>query len=630
MNLKLLSYSKLFLAFVSLFFLSVNAFATKDEDKNIVIENKTQTFRFQKGKGDNPVTIKEEYAVKYRCKEVRDAITFGDMYNDQETIDDVDIYVNDKKAKYIIPKYDYYSVKDIFYSDARVCYFNLPLDKKDASAEVKLSKTHKDPRYLTTEYFTDEYFTEKKTVTFVIPRWMKVDIKEFNFAGNSITKATNYDAKEDADVTTYTITNLKPFVSESYAPGASFIYPHLLILSKEATTDAGIITYFNTVADQYKWCYGLVQQVGDDNTALATKAQEITKGITGDMNKVKAIYNWVQHNIRYIAYEDGIAGFKPAKAMDVLNKKYGDCKGMANLITGLVRGIGLDARHCWIGTNHIAYDLSTPALSVHNHMIAAWVYNGKTYYLDGTETNIAFNEYAERIAGRQVLVENGDKYILTNVPTVVPEQNPDKEKRILTIEGTDLKGSSEHTYRGEARSDILSKIQSVKKDNLTQALTNYLSEDNQDYKITNLKNSELLGVDSILKISYDIHYKNGLTAFGNDMYAEMDFRKDMDNFIIDTAKRKQDFMLPFKMNINHETELTIPTGYKITTLPANVKLQHPNMDVTITYKQQGNKLVYSKQLKINKIKLQKADFNTWNTLIQQLTEKYKEQLVMSK
>lgn len=630
MKQKFFSYFKLVCTFIFLFFFSIVALARKEEDKNIVVENKVQTFRFQKGKGDNPVTIKEEYSIKYRCKEVRDAILFSDTYDDQQTIDDVDVYVNDKKAKYIVPKYDYYSVRDIFYSDARVCYFSLPLGKKDASAEVKLTKTHKDPRYLTTEYFTDEYFTENKTVTFIIPRWMKVEIKEFNFAGSSIVKTTDYNSKEDADITTYTITNLKPFASESYAPGASFIYPHVLILSKEATTDGGKITYFNTIADQYKWCYGLVQQVGDDNTALATKAQEITKGIIGDVNKVKTIYNWVQHNIRYIAYEDGIAGFKPAKAMDVLNKKYGDCKGMANLITGLVRGIGLDARHCWIGTNHIAYDLSTPALSVHNHMIAAWVYNGKTYYLDGTETNIAFNEYAERIAGRQVLVENGANYILTNVPAVMSEQNPDKEKRILTIDGTDLKGSSEHNYRGEARSDLLTKIQSVKKDNLTQALTNYLSEANQDYKITNLKNSDLLGVDSILKINYDIQYKNGATSFGNDVYLEMDFRKDMDNFTIDTAKRKHDLMLPFKMNINHETELTIPAGYKISTMPANIKLQHPNMDVTIAYKQQGNKLIYSKQLKINKIKLQKADFNTWNTLMQTLTEKYKEQLVLSK
>ena len=61
----------------------------------------------------------------------------------------------------------------------------------------------------------------------------------------------------------------------------------------------------------------------------------------------------------------------------VATKKYGDCKGMANLLTEMLRSVKLDARRCWIGTNHIAYDYSTPSLSVDNHMICAWMNKGK-------------------------------------------------------------------------------------------------------------------------------------------------------------------------------------------------------------------------------------------------------------
>ena len=183
---------------------------------------------------------------------------------------------------------------------------------------------------------------------------------------------------------------------------------------------------------------------------------------------------------------------------------------------------------------------------------------------------------------------------------------------------------------GEARSDMLSKIQGTKKDNIEKSLIRYLSEDNQDYKVTNLKTPDLLGTDSIIKISYDLQYKNGVTAFGNDMYVEMDFRKDVGSFVIDTAKRKNDIMLPFQMNIEHETELTIPAGYKITTQPADLIVQHPNIEISITYKQQAGKLIYHKQLKIKKVYLQKSTFAAWNTLMKQLNEKYKEQIVLSK
>ena len=50
---------------------------------------------------------------------------------------------------------------------------------------------------------------------------------------------------------------------------------------------------------------------------------------------------------------------------------------MANLLTCMLRSIHLDARRCWIGTKHIAYDYSTPSLSVDNHMICAWMNKGK-------------------------------------------------------------------------------------------------------------------------------------------------------------------------------------------------------------------------------------------------------------
>lgn len=618
------------LIFFLLSSLQVLANKTGNDDKNVVIENKSQSFVFKRDKGENPVSIREEYSVLYRCREVRDNITFSEMYNDQQTINDVEVYVNKKPFRGVDIKYDYYSIRDIFYSDARICHFKLPLEKKDAEAEVTLKKTHKDPRYFTKVYFSEDYFVQDKLIKFIVPRWMKCELKEYNFAGSDIKKTVTYDSKEDADVYTYRMKDLPAIKQESYDPGVPYTYPHVLVLCKEAETDSGKQTYFKTIADQYAWCYNIVKDIADDDAVLKAKAEEITTGISGDLNKVKAVFNWVHQNIRYIAYEDGIAAFKPAKATDVMNKKYGDCKGMANLLKGLLKNIGQDVRLCWIGTNHIPYDLSTPSLSVHNHMIAAWLNNGKTHFLDGTETNIAFGHYAERIAGRQVMIENGDKYILTNIPTVTAEQNPDKEKRILAIDGQNLKGSAEHLYKGEARSDLINRIAGTKKDNLEKTLLNFLSENNQDYTISNIKKSNIPGTDSVLNISYDVLYKNGASAFGNDIYLEMEFRKELESFTIDTAKREHHMQFPNKILMDQETELTIPAGYKVSTLPANLALQNPVLDINITYRQQGDKLIYRKQLKIKQTLLKKEDFGLWNKQIQLLSEKYKEQVVLSK
>jgi hypothetical protein len=460
---------------------------------------------------------------------------------------------------------------------------------------------------------------------------MKVDIKEYNFEGYDIKKSSNYDSKADADVVTYTVKNLPPFEDEPEAPGGSFIYPHLLVMCKEADINGNKLVYFNTLSDQYKWYRQLVNNMDDDKTILTQKAKELTAGMTDDKEKIKTVFNWVQHNIRYIAFEDGIAGFRPAKAAVVLNKKYGDCKGMANLTCGLLQVLGYDARLCWIGTNHIVYDHSTPSMAVDNHMICALFFQGKKYFLDATETNIGFDEYAERIQGRQVLVENGDSYLLERVPSVTPEQNTQIEKAVLSFDGiSNLKGTVNIVYKGESRSDLLSRIENIKKDNLQNALTDYLSDGNNRYSISDLSTGKLLGTDSVLNISYNMTYKDVASSFDNEIYLEADFRKEMDGFIIDSTKRKFDVMLPYRMNRLTDISITIPAGYKLKQLPSNKEWKHPNLHVVISYEQKGNKIEYKKQIRMPDVRLQKKSFAGWNRMIKELGSQYREQIIFVK
>ena len=53
---------------------------------------------------------------------------------------------------------------------------------------------------------------------------------------------------------------------------------------------------------------------------IKAKAEEITKGTTGDLDKVRKIFYWMHDNIRYIAFEDGIAGFPCATRRIVLKR----------------------------------------------------------------------------------------------------------------------------------------------------------------------------------------------------------------------------------------------------------------------------------------------------------------------
>jgi Transglutaminase-like superfamily/Domain of Unknown Function with PDB structure (DUF3857) len=612
----------------AMLFFSLQAF-TQADSKNISISSLKEKIEFEKGDKENPVLIRHSFETVYTCNEFRTNTQVVEFYNDEQSIDDVDIYVNDKKStKYIPIHQEAYSSEGIFYSDQKVMYFTLPLEKKETTSEVRVKKTIKDPRYLGEFFFDQEFPVSFHQITIVIPDWITAEIKEFNFPGFTITKTSDVSGGNKTVV--YTASNLPAMSNENSSPGITYTSPHIMLITKEANVNGSTVTYFKNTADQYKWYASLVKQIGNDNAIIKAKADEIVTGRTTDMEKIKAVYFWVQQNIRYLAFENGIAGFRPEKAQEVLRKKYGDCKGMANLTKCLLTALGYDARLCWIGTNHIAYDYSIPSLSVDNHMICALFYKGKLYFLDATETNIGFEEYAERIQGRQVLIEDGEKYKLEHVPLTVNTQNTETETRLLRIDGTSFKGTATQTFDGESKEYLISNIEAVKKDKLENAMRNYLSDGKKDYEISNLVMKNSKPDEGKMSLQYDLVHLNAVTVFGNDMYIDLDFRKSFSAFRIDTAKRKMDYMFPFKMNDVTETTLLLPDGYQIQSLPAPYIVQNPVFDIRLSYDKQPGKIIYRKEINVKQVLLKKIYFSEWNKAIDGVNEFYNNQLTLTK
>ena len=615
----------LILNLACVFFLSAQT--SSDEDNNIVISKSRKEYRFVKGNAENPVQIKEESSRIYTCNSYRKDIPVVEFYNDINPIDDVDILVNGSKKHGIIPRYEYYNADGIFYSDAHVCYFNLPLQKIGSTSQVTFKKTTLDPRYFTSIYFNDNQDILDQEVKIVVPSWMQLDIKEYNFKPYKIQKTVVPDG--DQTVYTYSMQNIPVIKAESSAPGPSYYAPHILVLCKSAEPKDEKYVYFKTVKEQYEWYRKLVLQIGNDEKIIKEKTAEITKGISSDEEKVKTVFQWVQDNVRYIAFENGLAGFKPEKAQEVLRKKYGDCKGMANLLTEMLRSVNLDARRCWIGTNHIAYDYSTPSLSVDNHMICAWMNKGKPVFLDATEKYIGFGEIAERIQGRQTLIENGNQYLLDRVPVATYIQNTSTESRKFSVDGNSLKGHVTQVWKGENKVWLLSGLFGVKQDKQENALKQFLAEGKQNFEISNLKINNISNYNADLKVEYDVFWKDVLTVFDKETYLDADNRRSFDNFKIDIEKRKQPYWFQFKNNLVFETEISLPAGKTASTLPEKLTISQPGYSFIASYNTVPCKIIYKNEIILKQVALQPENFLQWNKDIEQLTNFYNQQIVIT-
>lgn len=548
------------------------------------------------------------------------------FFDDMSSIISAGATYRNKKKRNVTLQKQAVSSDEYFHTDAQVAFFNLDFEGIGWQLNTHFDKQYKDVKYLTTVYFHTDLPAIERTIKFSIPNWMEVELKEMNFEGYDISKNITKNSSEQ--IHTYTIKNIDVQKTENNAPGPSHILPHLLILSKSYTYNGETKNLFSCTKDLYAWYKSLIDQMKDDDTPLYDLVNELTANAINQQEKIKSIYYWIQDNIRYIAFENGIAGFKPDECQNVLNKKYGDCKGMANLCKRMLNIAGFDARLSWIGTKHIAYDYSLPTLSADNHMICTVMLDGTPIFLDPTERFGAYGEYADRIQGRPVMIEDGENFILHHVPSNSSKDNIEKINYDFTLLGEDLVGRSTRTFDGEAKSMLLYQIANTEKSERKGLISEYLKTNGQNYKIENLVYSDIDNRDQQFSISYLNTSTNKVSIFDNEIYLSLDMHNEWKGKKIES--RNSGYVLPYKPRLEHSVEVTLPEGFAISENVKTLEYQTPLLSIRAGYSMKNGKLMYHKVIDIKKSTIDTSEFEAFNRGIELLTKFYDEQVVLSK
>ena len=550
-----------------------------------------------------------------------------EFYDSESKIEHFNVrYRNEKNANFQVTD-EFYKDNDLFYNDARVKHMAVDFPVQGYTYQYEMDKTYNDVKYFTSLYFNEEFPVLNKTIVITVPKWLNAELREFNFEGRNISKSQTTSDNGDV-IFTYKMNGVPAIFKDDNAPGRTYVYPHILVLAKSFTKNGKENRLFSNSADLYSWYKSLIDMVQDDPSLFKAKVDELTANAKSDEEKIRNIYYWVQDNIRYIAFEDGIAGFKPDESQNVFNKRYGDCKGMANLIKQMLKTAGFDARLTWIGTKHISYDYTVPSLAVDNHMICTLLYKGKKYYLDGTEKFGAFNVNAERIQGKEVMIEDGDNFIIDKIPATGIESNKETYAIRLSIADAMLKGKCSKTFLGESVAEFLYGYNRFGLERQQDALQNFLTQHDKNILVSNVTTSDLANREQQLKIDYEVAVNNKVSSFDNEIYVDLDFVKEFGSF--DFKERKTDYEFDYKTDYQSSVALEIPTGYKVNKLPENLTLAGKDYSVAITFSQTPKEIICKKNFVFRNGVIKTSEFPAWNDFMKNLNAIYNQQIVFSK
>ena len=172
-----------------------------------------------------------------------------------------------------------------------------------------------------------------------------------------------------------------------------------------------------------QWAQSLIEPRIKTDAALQATARQLAATATTPDEKVRAVYAYVQNNIRYIFAHVGHGGYQPHAAADVVKNAYGDCKDQTVLVVTLLRAMGVDAYPALVSTKSNGYFNPDVGMVGFDHMITYIADSGSsTRWLDTTGDHVLFPGVSMQIEGQRALVINGKDTAFTLLPVRSPAQ----------------------------------------------------------------------------------------------------------------------------------------------------------------------------------------------------------------
>ena len=520
----------------------------------------------------------------------------------------------------------------IFYSDQESKNFTFPAVKAGAEIHLEYKEIVKDPRFLGLFRFGTFVPTESTKLSIEFPKNVSIGYIDFN------TQDYPIDFKEEIKgnnkTYTWSVNNMKGFQGEAQSESVLYYLPHIILYIKNYEDKGKTNNVLNDVSDLYQWYSTLVDSIDENNLEkVHTIAEDITKSLSTKQEKAEAIFNWVQNNITYVAFEDGLGGFIPRSASSVCDKRYGDCKDMANLLYEMLNHIGIESYRTWIGTRDRPYSYwEVPTPIVDNHMITTVIIENDTIFLDATDSYVPYDMPSAFTQTKEALLGiDKDSFKVIKVPVQDMDKSVSEVNSIITIENNLVKVDETRFLTGYEKVEFISDYTYKKGDkteeeylNTTLALgnnkTNYINitKDNFDNKNTPLVLKYNLNIDSYAK------------SVANKTFINLDIDRTLSQSKIDIEDRKFSKKIDHKFKKKFVTTFIIPEGYKAGDIPEELTYDNEKFGFKISYSKEGNIITQHKLIYVNTLSVDNSEFETWNDFIQSLTRAYKKSITIER
>lgn len=507
------------------------------------------------------------------------------------------------------------------YTSARTFYVSFPRLNAGDVVELRYRIEDVSPRNEMADYFGEiEYLQGDEPIGSSEYVLITPKSRTFHLAARGL-PGLKREVKEDGDQRIYRFAaeGVPPIAPEPWMPPWPEILGHVHVSTFKTWDEVG------------SWYWGLVREQFDVDDEVRKKAREITKGLTDDRSKVRAVYKYATET-RYVALEFGIEGIRPRRSAQTLARGWGDCKDKATLIVTMLRELGIPATIVLVRTQLRGDVGPEPAsLAPFDHAIA--YVPSLDLYLDGTAEHTGSSELPVMDRGAFALQVNEGKPKLVRLPQHPPEASLLRRQVELTLAadgsaqfGVDVQVSG--AFASDWRNRFMA--EGTRRDRLARDLAS-------DFGAVDLLAGKA-GVE--VNDLEDIEQPVRLRARGR---AAALARREGDNLSIPAVppqrlaveyasltSRTLDLALPALTAREEEWTFKLPAGARAIRVPLATDVDTPFGSFSISVEQPPGKVVVRSRLSFKKIRVKPSEYTSFQTFCETVDRAFGQRLVVGR
>ncbi len=359
------------------------------------------------------------------------------------------------------------------------------------------------------------------------------------------------------------------------------------------------LTTFQSWEQLGDWYRSLEKDRRQPTDAVKAKADSLVQGKTDDMSKVKALYDYVSRDFRYVSLSFGLGRYQPHAAAEVMSVGYGDCKDKNTLLAALLQAEGFESTSVLINARQ-DIDPDVPSPSQFDHVITRVPVDGQEIWLDSTSGIVPFRMLAFPLRDKQALAVPPEGVPgLVRTPANLPFAAYDRSRLYGSLSETGkLTAHVSATVRGDPELAIRYALRQIPSNHWKEVMQGSLQNSPlRGGEISNLHVTDPSDTDTPLQIDYDVSAGNYFDWSASEPKLPLPIASVHLPPIGESDDKDKPIKLGPPAEVQAEVTLSIPSKYTVQ-LPIGVDVKRDYVEYHSSYKMSGDQLVSNRDLKL--------------------------------